>query len=421
LREYFRYTTPMRLITLGELKLENSSFARLSPLLLLAFLALENRQSRRDVAELFWLGYKNPLSNLSMALSHLRKLNPDLVHADKHWVEARVDCDALDFLSALPNQEALSLYTGSFLDGLYFDDLNSELQDWILEKREYLAKQVQSLLLERAEQSFLDSDLSKATDYFEQAYELKDAGQLLDDQLKTAYKLSKSLQHPSLDELLQRIKDNNLVIADIEELKPSPVISKSTIPQPPLPLIGRKQELAELLALFESGNRLVTIIGPSGVGKSRLAIELSRYLEKASAFKDGVFYVSLFDVKDFQESRRRAGPVLGLSPQDLNRSEEAIRSFFKDKEALFVLDSVDDLLNVPSYLQDFMKRCLKMRVLTTSEERLRFAEEQLYPIKGLSFSSDEKEESPALLLFEQRAKRVDPKFSITPPSVTTTA
>lgn len=406
----------MQLVTFGGLKLENSSFARLSPLLLLTYLALEGRQSRRDVAELFWLGYKNPLTNLSMALSHLRKLEPDLVQADKHWVEANIACDAVAFLEALPSEEALGLYKGSFLEGLYFGDWNSEVEAWAYEKREYLAAQAQAVLLKQVEQSIEASQLTKAKEQLERAYTLSGAALLSESDLLRAYRLAKTLEHDSADKLMLDIEDRGLELpeaAPIQQLEPKAEKRQTTVPSPPLAIVGRELELSELRTMFvQEDCRLVTITGPSGAGKSRLAMEVAKRFEQEGFFKDGVVYVSLFGVKDFHDARRRVGRAIGLSSFEISHSEDSIRVFFEKKQALFVLDSIDHLLELVFYLSDFLKRCPNTKILVTTEERLRMAEEQLYPIKGLAFSDadDPTQLTGALKFFTERAKRVDPKF-----------
>lgn len=95
----------MRLKTLGELKLEGTSFSQHKPLQLLSYLALEGPQQRRSLAELFWPGDADPLKNLTTVLTRLRKTLGDVLGTDKSRAWVNLPCDTPELLKRLETNE----------------------------------------------------------------------------------------------------------------------------------------------------------------------------------------------------------------------------------------------------------------------------------------------------------------------------
>jgi tetratricopeptide (TPR) repeat protein len=142
----------MRLRTLGGVALDEAEFSRPKPLLLLSYLALEGRQDRRHVAELFWPEAADRMKSLTVALARLRKGVPGAVEADEKQVWANIDLDAVRFLRLLEQGDtpaALALYEGPFLQGLHLR-WNAELEEWVYQTREFLAAHARKALLELA-------------------------------------------------------------------------------------------------------------------------------------------------------------------------------------------------------------------------------------------------------------------------------
>ena len=408
----------MYLKTLGGLKLEGSDLARHKPLLLLAYLALEGRQPRRDVAALFWLGYKNPLSNLSVALSHLRKVDESLVKADDTYVEARVKCDALELLASEADAEILQVYRGAFLEGVFLNDWSAELEEWVYEQRESLSAFARARLLGLAEVLAAQEQLAKAARRAEEAYRLRGAPPLAPEDLSRFHRLFTAAQHPYAQKVRAEAEELGLDLDSPQEVTPPslqpPSLISTTLPRPTTPLIGRERELAELLALLENA-RIVTVTGLSGCGKTRLALELTHTLKQGKTF-EGVYFVPLQGVTDFQEARRRGAQALGIPPVEVELSPDRIREVVGDKEVLFFLDDVDATVQAAPALTEFLWACPKAKLLVTSQERLKLTGEQLYPLQGLSFATQEEEVGPvkhdAATLFAARAARVKPGFAL---------
>ena len=177
----------MHLLTLGKVRLENCTFSRPKPLLLLSYVTLEGPQERRKLAELFWEGdtQKN-LGKLSVVLSQFKKEGAE-VFPDKSGIDplpSLIKSDVHEFLEALEQNyltKALEIYQGPFLHdlGKSLDDLeiSDEILDWVLEKREFLADKAQKAMLELAEQMLSDHP-KEARGLAERAYQLAEAPEM---------------------------------------------------------------------------------------------------------------------------------------------------------------------------------------------------------------------------------------------------
>ena len=168
----------MLLRTLGGLTLEDSPFTRPKPLLLLAYLALEGPKERRFLAELFWMGKKDPLNCLSTTLQRLRRGTSEVIGADEVRVWAGVKTDAQQLLSAVGQgafEEAIELYRGPFLEGVYLRDAGEELEEWVYHTREFLANQLRRSRLALANAHAATGRFKDAAKQAEAAYRLAGA------------------------------------------------------------------------------------------------------------------------------------------------------------------------------------------------------------------------------------------------------
>ena len=179
----------MRLITFGRVALENCSFSRPKPLLLLAYLAVEGSQERSTLANLFWAEGKDKqkLVKLSVILNQFKKEGAAEVVPNKAGINplpTLVSCDAIDFLEALETKDlkgALKLYQDSFLQSLGRNweklDLSPELFDWITLKREYFADKAREAMLMLAEQALVGNEIAEVRLWAEKAQGLNDASE----------------------------------------------------------------------------------------------------------------------------------------------------------------------------------------------------------------------------------------------------
>ena len=285
----------MRLVTLGGLALEGTIVNRTKPLLLLTYLALEGEKERRHLAELFWMGAADPLNSLSKAINQLNREAPGVVAADKLHVQAAVDTDAVQLLTAL-NQggllEALELYRGPFLKGVYLKDWSAELEEWIYGTREFLASRVQKAHITLAERDAATGDFEGAARRTETAYLLPGTQEPEPGTLERIYTLmvaggntragdvaaaAESFgQPPSLTQEQAR--------AQLAQPVSPEITTTHNLPAQPTTFIGRAEEKRRLAELLQDPHaRLISITGPGGMGKTRLAIEVaSTYLGRVA-------------------------------------------------------------------------------------------------------------------------------------------
>ena len=127
-----------------------------------------------------------------------------------------------------------------------------------------------------------------------------------------------------------------------------------------IPLIGRERELDELVGLLSNGTRLVTVTGPGGTGKTRLALQAAA--ELVGSFRDGVFWTSLAGLTDPELLPSELAQTIG-APDDLT-------GFLRGRELLLLLDNFEHLLDAAPLVSDVLGACPEVRVLVTSRAPL---------------------------------------------------
>jgi len=179
--------------------------------------------------------------------------------------------------------------------------------------------------------------------------------------------------------------------------------------------IGRTAEVAELGRLL-ANNRLVTVTGPGGVGKTRLAVEVTRGLEEQ--FPDGVWFVGLANVADEAQVPTEVMAALGVRQNSGLPPLAVLAEVLAPRRLLLVLDNCEHVrLAIADLCRVLLASADEVRVLATSRERLGIAGEQRYRLAPLELpDSDEPGAvglSAAAALFAERARQADPRFTLT--------
>jgi len=172
----------------------------------------------------------------------------------------------------------------------------------------------------------------------------------------------------------------------------------SALPAPLTPFVGRAAERAGLAAAL-AGHRLVTAVGPGGIGKTRL--ELAVAAEQAGRFAGGVWYADLVPVTDGAMVAAALAAALGLGEQPGRSAEETVLAWFGDREALLVLDNCEHLVEgVVVLAERVLAACSGVTVLATSRARLLVPHERVFSVPGMTVSGDG---GDAVELFLERA------------------
>jgi predicted ATPase/DNA-binding SARP family transcriptional activator len=183
----------------------------------------------------------------------------------------------------------------------------------------------------------------------------------------------------------------------------APAHRASTLPPSPTVLIERDAELAHLTQLLRAGStRLVTVVGPGGVGKTRLALEAAHRL--AGRFGGGAKAAWLAGVPHSDGVALALAAALGVHPIADETAENALAREIDDDELLLLADNFEHVLASASLIATLLERCPGLTVLATSREPLRLRAEQRFPLRPL-------ETNAAALLFRQRARASHPDLS----------
>lgn len=187
------------------------------------------------------------------------------------------------------------------------------------------------------------------------------------------------------------------------------------------PLIGRESDLISIETAFRIHNaRLVTLTGPGGVGKTRLALAAMESLR--SEFGGAVLFISLTTITDADLVPGEIVRALGESLREQEPPIQSIVRLLGDEPVLLVLDNAEHVIEVAPFLADIIERVPQARILVTSRESLRVRAERLYVVAPLavtaaSNSNSDIEQSAAVRLFISRARAADTKFNPSDPEL----
>lgn len=431
---------------------------------LLAYLALESAhpQRRDTLAALLWPDQPDNKArqNLRQTLLYLRQSLREDECAETPFL--LVDRDAVQFNPAsdyaldVTQFEALSracqdhhhrrresclpclqrleqmatLYRGEFLEHFYVSDSNA-FEEWATLKREWLHREA------------IDA-LFALTDYYTRRGDLLRARQCARRQVELEPWREEA--HRQLMRLLAMEGERSAALAQYEtcrrilaqELGVEPMAETTTLyeqiknatgglenqrttaplPAPPTPFIGREDELAELAEMIASPkSRLLTLTGPGGIGKTRLALQAAE--EQVGAFAHGVFHVPLAAVNSAETVVTAIADALGLRLHNQQRPQRQLLDYLREKETLLVLDTMEHLLPEVGLIAEILRHAPKTTLLVTSRERLNLQEEWVYEVSGLTYppTSEGPEEGwaktySATDLFQQRARQANRHFSL---------
>jgi predicted ATPase/DNA-binding CsgD family transcriptional regulator len=220
------------------------------------------------------------------------------------------------------------------------------------------------------------------------------------------------LQVANRDEAVARASDLGLVESEAE----SSALPPHNLPFQATPLIGREREQTELAALLDDPHvRLVTIIGPGGIGKTRLALDVAQ--AQLRHFTNGVFFVSLAPLSSPDFIVSTIADAIGFGFYQGTDPKQQLLDYLCERQLLLILDNFEHLLDGASIVSDIQAAAPAVKALVTSREILNVYGETVYTISGIAYPTIEQpfEEAVcygAIKLFEQSARRANANFRL---------
>ncbi len=195
------------------------------------------------------------------------------------------------------------------------------------------------------------------------------------------------------------------------------VRTQGNLPAERTSFIGRRREMAELRSLFSSA-RLVTLVGPGGVGKTRLAIRAATDFRRG--FREGAWLVELAEIQDPSLIEQAALGALGLRDQAAAHPMALLGDYLADKDLLLVVDNCEHLVEACARIADkVLKRAPNVRIIATSRQPLTVDGESILPVPPLELPGDDPHEplerireNEAVRLFCERAAAASGEFHL---------
>ena len=409
---------------------------------LLVFLAAENRDiPRAEVTALLWpeSAEKQAMTSLRVILSSLRKYVGDYLEISRTHIKFNpaksVYFDGWD-LEGKINQgdicSALSLYQGDFLTGFEIQD-SASFDEWCLMTQEYYRGLLTAALHKAISKAVEDRDLEFGLQLSSKLLEINPI-----DEVGHRYKIkflamagrrSSSIAHyrkmesllegelglePSLEskQIFQQLIEDKIPVVQ-DQNKP-----KYKLPSPQTSFVDRVQEQEHIIRQIGNPNcRLLTLVGPGGIGKTRLAIEAAN--RTVDQFSEGACFIELSPLF----SSEHIIPAIADSLQfkiDVEASnlspKDQLLDFLENRSLLLILDSFEHLIKDATLVSEIINRAPEVKVLVTSREHLKLKPEWIFELKGLKIENAPdpqiEQVNGAVKLFIDRARQVDHNYRV---------
>jgi predicted ATPase/DNA-binding SARP family transcriptional activator len=413
-------------------------------LALLGYLAVQRGGLARErLAGLFWgdMPGERARANLRMAVYNLQQLLPGHLQATRlsvafnrqpdYWLDVEQFERQLAAVSQLlPHpietlKRALSLYRGEFMQGIYLGG-SPELEEWLLVERERL-RQLALEGFQRYAGVLMDAGkYASAAGALRRLLRLEPWQEAAHRQLMLAlarggdytaalaqYETCRRLLAEELS--VQPMPETTRLYERIRAARDLPF--RHNLPSHATPFIGREAVVQELIQMLTNpSRRLVTITGPGGAGKSRLALQAAAGLTEA--FLHGVYLVSLASLSSAEHLPAALGKALGFPFSGKDEPKQQVLRYLREKELLLVIDNCEHLSEVADFVSEVLRAAPQVKILATSRERLDLVEEWLFELGGMDYPSDATAQDwlnfSAPRLFVESARRVQKGYTPAP-------
>lgn len=409
---------------------------------LLVYLAVTQRAHSRDaLAAFFWgeMSDADAKNNLRQALFNLRKLVDPYLTVTRDSVEMNTDAplhvDCVDFVAARQAaandadpvdhlHRAAALYQGDFLAGFLVRDA-ADFEDWVLVQRTHFRELALQVLHTLTNHHLHRGDYAAAIESAGRLLMLDNWREEAHQQLMLAlarsgqraaalqqYEACRRLLKAELD--AEPSADLRALAARIRDAQRG---DRLALPMPSTPLTGRSVELARVLRrLADPGCRLVTLTGPGGMGKTRLALEIATTIQLR--FLNGVCFVPLTAVDATQPDAALLALVnaLRLSLSGGRALLPQVIDGLRSREILVILDTAEHVVDQLGWIDDALRQAPDLKFLVTSQERLNLSGEWVVEVEKLPLSTAPDGDWPdggAEQLFVDEAQRARSDFVVT--------
>jgi DNA-binding SARP family transcriptional activator/tetratricopeptide (TPR) repeat protein len=386
---------------------------------------------REELAYLY-----NPDADETLAFGNLRKLIHRLkqndwaasIETDQTRLRLMLESDVQDFRRLLAQKQfaqALEVYSGTFLEGVRFPDLTG-YEAWLELERQDLAQAWRNAVLEHARNLESNREYTEAEQWLTRLTRVdpldEDAIQALLRILRATGEQSRAIDvfEHFRTELKRELDADPLeatrALADEARYNQHviQVVAKHNLPAPTTRFVGRKRELEQLQSLI-AHNRLVTLLGLGGIGKTRLSLEIA--WAQLEAFRDGVWFVPLAGVTSTDQVVPSIAQAVGLNLSGTTEAKTQLQQYLRGKHLLLVVDNFEHLIEAAILLEELLELVPELHLLMTSRIALELRAETLFDVDGLSFPSEQTHEAletfDAIKLFLERAARLSTNFTVT--------